>query len=184
MEAQAVRQEESRRLWNAAARMSVSGSCISRLLTHTDRFRVCVASWIRVRYLVEAKDTTDPTWVSGETATWSSIESSLGIVSACLPVLRPLFSRVHKGLGSSIFTRSFLSAPKGTYGHSTGEAPSHARNLGSDWQGGPVRRENQRSEDAIELTNIISGGGSGDVSCADADRIMVRSEVKQAHSYV
>lgn len=143
-----------------------------------------MASWIRVCYLVEAKDTIDPTWVSGKTATWSSIESSLGIVSACLPVLRPLFSRVRKGLGLSIFSRSVISTPKGTYGDSTGEAPSHARSLGSDWHGGAARRGNQPSEDAIELTNIISGGGLGDVLCADADRIMVRSEVKQAHSYV
>lgn len=35
------------------------------------------------------------TWSTVETAMWSSIEQAVSILCACLPTLRPLFSRVY-----------------------------------------------------------------------------------------
>ncbi|KAI8945517.1 hypothetical protein F4801DRAFT_124614 [Xylaria longipes] len=139
---------------------------------------VCIASWVRVYYLVLYTTSIDETWVSGETATWSSIEASLGIVSACLPVLRPLYLNIRNGRG--IFTTTSKEDYSGLK-----EQP-HTENLtnGSDRWNNPTRKAsgNRQSDDAINLTNFVSGGPLEEP--VDVDRIMVRSEIRQAHSYV
>lgn len=64
--------------------------------------------------------------------------------------------------------------------------PIHPHNLTHhlDRRGHPTREHFSpyRSDDAINLTNFVSGGLSEEN--IDVDRIMVRSEVKQTHSYV
>lgn len=134
--------------------MSVNGR--SKLIC-TDCRRVCVASWVCVYYLGVFKRLVDIPWVSRETATWSSVESSLGIVSACLPILRPLYSRMRKGLGLY---------------NSTENSPFHGPSLGSDWHG--------RSAGRGKHTNVPvrSRGPSEEVACADADRMTLRFSPK------
>lgn len=62
---------------------------------------VCVASVIRVSYVVQTSEM-DPSWSEVPGAIWTIIELNLGIVSACLPTLRPLFIHVfHGGYGST-----------------------------------------------------------------------------------
>ncbi|KAF3762737.1 hypothetical protein M406DRAFT_18111, partial [Cryphonectria parasitica EP155] len=51
---------------------------------------VCVTSILRILAFRTSKQS-DPTYTTIDTATWSSVEQSLGIVCACLPTLRPLF---------------------------------------------------------------------------------------------
>ncbi|KAI1073376.1 hypothetical protein F5B20DRAFT_587315 [Whalleya microplaca] len=53
--------------------------------------QVCIAGFIRIRYLVDYWQAYDKTWISGWISALSSLESSLGVVSACLPVLPPLY---------------------------------------------------------------------------------------------
>ncbi|RYC57529.1 hypothetical protein CHU98_g8683 [Xylaria longipes] len=104
---------------------------------------------------------------SGETATWSSIEASLGIVSACLPVLRPLYLNIRNGRG--IFTTTSKEDYSGLK-----EQP-HTENLtnGSDRWNNPTRKAsgNRQSDDAINLTNFVSGGPLEEP--VDVDRIML-----------
>ncbi|KAI9886879.1 MAG: hypothetical protein M1823_001315 [Watsoniomyces obsoletus] len=52
---------------------------------------VCVASIVRVPYLWMLTTSGDPTWYSVNAAIWTMVEVDLGIVCACLPVMRPLF---------------------------------------------------------------------------------------------
>ena len=62
---------------------------------------VCVASVIRVPYIAQIS-LLDPSWSDVYGAIWSVVELNLGIVSACLPTLRPLFLHVfHGGYSSS-----------------------------------------------------------------------------------
>ena len=62
---------------------------------------VCVASVIRVPYIARVS-LLDPSWSDVYGAIWSIVELNLGIVSACLPTLRPLFLHVfHDGYGST-----------------------------------------------------------------------------------
>lgn len=62
---------------------------------------VCVASVIRVPYIAHIS-LVDPSWSDVGGAVWSVVEPNLGIVSACLPTLRPLFLHVFRGGYSSI----------------------------------------------------------------------------------
>ncbi|GAQ45190.1 hypothetical protein AtubIFM55763_006651 [Aspergillus tubingensis] len=54
---------------------------------------VCVASAIRIYYFTFINDV-DVTWNLGNVFIWSSVEPSIGIVCACLPVLQPLFRTI------------------------------------------------------------------------------------------
>ncbi|KAF6808618.1 hypothetical protein CPLU01_15648 [Colletotrichum plurivorum] len=57
---------------------------------------VCIASAVRVHHLGVFASATDITWMMGPVAIWSSVEPSVGIVSACLPAFKPLL-RALKG---------------------------------------------------------------------------------------
>ncbi|KAM0795174.1 hypothetical protein BDR22DRAFT_894424 [Usnea florida] len=60
----------------------------------------CVASVIRVPYIARMS-LLDPSWSDVYGAIWSIVELNLGILSACLPTLRPLFLHVFRGGYSS-----------------------------------------------------------------------------------
>ncbi|KAI0554400.1 hypothetical protein F4679DRAFT_525941 [Xylaria curta] len=145
---------------------------------------VCVASWVRVYYLAIFTTAIDTTWVSGETATWSSIEASLGIVSACLPVLRPLYLKARNGRGLSTLVHTAFSPKTSKNDYSGSKCQSNAQTHSSESWRNPTQNiliPNQ-SDEAINLTNFVSSGLSE--AGMDPDRITVRSEVKQSHSYV
>lgn len=57
---------------------------------------VCVASVIRVPYIAHIS-LVDPSWSDVYGSIWSIVELNLGIVSACLPTLRPLFRHAFRG---------------------------------------------------------------------------------------
>lgn len=57
---------------------------------------VCVASVIRVPYIAHIS-LVDPSWSDIDGVIWSVVELNLGIVSACLPTLRPLVIHVFQG---------------------------------------------------------------------------------------
>ena len=56
----------------------------------------CVASIIRVPYIAHIS-LIDPSWSDVYGAIWSVVELDMGIVSACLPTLRPLYMHVFHG---------------------------------------------------------------------------------------
>ncbi|KAI1207205.1 uncharacterized protein F4807DRAFT_462934 [Annulohypoxylon truncatum] len=122
---------------------------------------VCIASWIRVYYLVQFRRTVDTTWMSGEAATWSSIESSFGIVSACLPTLRPLYLKVRSSGRLSIFHpgKYSIKASKRSEGSSNAHETSRGEPHNIYLQNGPPWKTSgqQHSEDAINLTNFVVG---------------------------
>ena len=84
---------------------------------------VCVASMVRIFYLSKVA-TTDPTWTAVDPSMWSSIELCLGVVSACLPTMRPLLRtvfriRIRIGLATSSTQNSTkMSKLNNSYGSS------------------------------------------------------------------
>jgi hypothetical protein len=69
----------------------------------TTRESVCIASFIRIYYMIPLKHNLDVTWIMGDVYVWSSVEPCMGILCACLPTLQPLIRRVLKKImGSSI----------------------------------------------------------------------------------
>ncbi|KAF2016342.1 hypothetical protein BU24DRAFT_441549 [Aaosphaeria arxii CBS 175.79] len=51
---------------------------------------VCFASLYRIVTIVHLTQTTDISWAKSDVFIWSSVEPSIGIISGCLPTLRPL----------------------------------------------------------------------------------------------
>ncbi|KAK1997403.1 hypothetical protein LX36DRAFT_73664 [Colletotrichum falcatum] len=60
----------------------------------------CVASMVRLKFLVSFSNTFDPTWDNVETLVWSTLEINLAMICGSLPALRPLFIRVQEAMGS------------------------------------------------------------------------------------
>ncbi|KAL8916463.1 MAG: hypothetical protein Q9208_008495 [Pyrenodesmia sp. 3 TL-2023] len=54
----------------------------------------CIAGVVRFCYLENVGKGSDPTWDTIDSAIWATVEPCIGIVSACLPVMAPLF-RTH-----------------------------------------------------------------------------------------
>ncbi|KAF9692270.1 hypothetical protein EKO04_009802 [Ascochyta lentis] len=72
---------------------------------------VCLVSCIRLQSLVAVSNSSDPTYDNPSAAAWSSVESSVGIICSCLPLLRPLVTRWLPDVLPS-YKRSFKSKQK------------------------------------------------------------------------
>lgn len=70
---------------------------------------MCVVSILRI-VAFDSSNQDDPTYTTINTAMWSSVEQSLGIICACLPTLRPLFRQ--------LYDASQYSLDKGSGSHS------------------------------------------------------------------
>ncbi|KAL8734353.1 MAG: hypothetical protein Q9166_001551 [cf. Caloplaca sp. 2 TL-2023] len=69
-------------------------------------FGVCVAGIVRFFYIRQIVPF-DATWTQVDPAIWSSVEPSIGIVSACLPIMGPIFrTRLTEIRSTSRFSRS------------------------------------------------------------------------------
>ncbi|KAF4445620.1 hypothetical protein F53441_10684 [Fusarium austroafricanum] len=118
---------------------------------------VCIASAVRVYYLDEFSRAPDKTWAMGTVAIWSSVEPSMGIVSACLPSFNA-FVRYVRHRGSSGDRRSSY----------------HASNAG--------KGNRLRFDDEIALRSQAVGGGGSTHSREGSERagqIYVKTDVEQ-----
>ncbi|XHG09504.1 hypothetical protein AWENTII_012559 [Aspergillus wentii] len=97
---------------------------------------VCIVSILRITAFRKSNPK-DPTYTTVETAMWSSIEQSVGIICACLPTFRPLFRRLygasqHSSNGKSTGTQRTPSttihlSDLGSRGGETGSTVGFAR---------------------------------------------------------
>ncbi|KAH9864417.1 hypothetical protein J1614_010351 [Plenodomus biglobosus] len=71
---------------------------------------VCIVSILRLPQIAAISNSTDPTYDNAPAATWSCVEANVGIICACLPLLRPLVTRLVPGIFSS--RRRTDSAPR------------------------------------------------------------------------
>lgn len=68
---------------------------------------VCIVSILRLQSLVAISNSSDQTYDNPPAATWSSVETNVGIICACLPLLRPLLAKY--------FPRAFPSRHRSQY---------------------------------------------------------------------
>lgn len=68
---------------------------------------VCLVSILRLKSLIAVSKSSDLTYDNAPAAMWSSVEVNTGIISACLPTLRPFAARYI----SSFASRSDQSQP-------------------------------------------------------------------------
>ncbi|KAH7174851.1 uncharacterized protein B0J16DRAFT_185701 [Fusarium flagelliforme] len=117
---------------------------------------VCIASAVRIHYLNVFSTAVDTTWHMGPVAIWSSVEPSMGIVSACLP--------------------SFKSLLRHLRGKSVARASTQVSNSGGRGNNKP------KFDDEIALRSQIVGGEGSMRSTqgSEADRhIFVKTSVEQ-----
>lgn len=57
-------------------------------------YSVCYASAIRIYYIAHVADGHDPSWNAWWPGVWSVVEVDVGVICACLPIMRPLFCRI------------------------------------------------------------------------------------------
>lgn len=123
-------------------------------------FSTCVAGALRCYAVELMTENEDTTWNFGRGFIWSSIEPSLGIISACLPTLRPLVRKY--------FPTVFGSSPKASkYGYK--DSKSHT-SQSRDFYRLEDRGKYPHGGDEIALTNDIRKGGgnsAGGDSAAD-----------------
>ncbi|KAK2017050.1 hypothetical protein LZ32DRAFT_577661 [Colletotrichum eremochloae] len=60
----------------------------------------CVASMVRLKFLVTFTNTYDATWDNVEINIWSTLEIDLAMICGSLPALLPLFSKMKEKMGS------------------------------------------------------------------------------------
>ncbi|KAI0430708.1 hypothetical protein F5Y09DRAFT_307043 [Xylaria sp. FL1042] len=135
---------------------------------------VCVVSAVRIwafyRFTVEI----DVTWVDADVFLLSSVEPAFGIVSACLPSLRPLYRRARaKVTGKEVHTST-----TGTW-----YANSKASRLGNNYVrfGDDNSRSAEPEHDDIALTSI--GKGPNGNKTIPQNIILVRSEITQSSNH-
>ncbi|KAF2965681.1 hypothetical protein GQX73_g7894 [Xylaria multiplex] len=130
---------------------------------------VCVVSAVRIwafyRFTVE----TDITWVQADVFLLSSVEPAFGIVSACLPSLRPLYRRAR----AKITGKESHSTTTGTW-----YANSKASRIGNSYVRFGDDSSRSAERDDIALTSIGKGPNSN--KPIPQNIILVRSEITQS----
>lgn len=132
---------------------------------------------MRIYYLNVFSSAIDATWYMGPVCVWSAVEPSIGILSACLPNMRPLFVFVRNKVSSSDRSehRSHSAPAPGiiTWGGSGGPGSKGAK--------GSHRRKDEDelrlTKNNYSMTNIVTVGGSSESGVSQGEGIVVRSEV-------
>ncbi|KAI0095841.1 hypothetical protein GGR51DRAFT_553799 [Nemania sp. FL0031] len=130
---------------------------------------VCVVSAVRIWAFYQFTVEVDITWVQANVFLLSSVEPAFGIVSACLPSLRPLYRRARAKITGK--------DPNGS-SNATWYATSKASRIGNSYVrfGDDSSRSGER--DDIALTSIGKGPNSN--KPIPQNIILVRSEITQS----
>lgn len=110
---------------------------------------VCFASLYRIITIVHLTQTTDISWAKSDVFIWSSVEPSIGIISGCLPTLRPLLMHILESFFGYSPSTWRSSGATGSHGLSPLETISKKR----------TRKVNKR--DILEETQITQLGADG-----------------------
>ncbi|KAG9184959.1 hypothetical protein G6011_11789 [Alternaria panax] len=112
---------------------------------------VCLVSILRLQSLVAISNSDDPSYDNPPAATWSSVESNVGIICACLPLLRPLITkwipRAFPSNHRSIYTHSRPNGAR-AYGSRGGSKALHTKD---DYVLDVTKRSNGSSEDTRDI---------------------------------
>ncbi|KAL8747136.1 MAG: hypothetical protein Q9190_000959 [Brigantiaea leucoxantha] len=99
----------------------------------------------------------DVSWTAQRVGIWVIVECNIGIVSACLPILRPLFTTKYPSSPASFLSRFFRTIV------STVRSNSHSQGGGSSSNGTSQRyRQSRKAVGDVEKGDGSSGGRSPD----------------------
>lgn len=127
-------------------------------------FFTCIISIIRIRTLKVAASTDDPNWNNVDAATRSFLEVTITILAACLPTLRPIFSKIMPRLFGSSIRRSQGRSQYGAYIHAPGSS------LNTNLNGTKVRTAKIIKPDS---TRSLQDQDSIELDTHDSERVPV-----------
>jgi hypothetical protein len=131
---------------------------------------VCFASLYRIITIVRLAQTRDISWAKSDVFIWSSVEPSVGIISGCLPTLRPLMLYVMRWVG--IEPSTIGAAKVSAHGGRPGDSTINPLETISQ------KRTRKMKRDILDITTLgdeEEGGGMGPFS-KDIDSSVARSE--------
>lgn len=142
---------------------------------------ICAAGTLRTYYLFSFVSTDDPTWSLGPLSLWSSIEPAIGVVTACMPNLLPLYywagDRIrHLRYGEDRTSNNHSKrGAAGAAGHDGNRLPTYVEN-------NLVLRP--KEDDEIRLTTLATAARGSSMESFHGGQyygtgIVVRSEVTQ-----
>lgn len=133
---------------------------------------VCIAGVVRVHSLTFMVKSPDLTWNMAQSFVWSCVEPCIGIVSACLPTLRPLLRRCFPRW----FTRSKRSAATPNY---TNDASLNFKSQnGEFYRLQDSTKFTPSRDDEVCLTNEIDMGDPHKGGDGPTNGISVRRDIE------
>ncbi|KAF1977385.1 hypothetical protein BU23DRAFT_577939 [Bimuria novae-zelandiae CBS 107.79] len=110
---------------------------------------VCLVSILRLQSLVAISNSSDPTYDNPPAATWSSVETNIGIICSSLPCLRPLITRYLPGVltASSTSTRSWRC-------NGDKAAPRASRSIFGRYMGASTKVKTLKSEEIFDPNQV------------------------------
>ncbi|KAI4202070.1 MAG: hypothetical protein LQ350_002859 [Teloschistes chrysophthalmus] len=105
---------------------------------------VCIAGIVRIPLLSELS-LSDITWTSTNVGVWVNVECNIGILSACLPILRPLFSTKYASSPVSHLTRLVRTITGSSRSNNSGSNSSNACSSSNDPEKGVASEPNSDS---------------------------------------
>jgi len=118
---------------------------------------------------------TDGTWSSTDLMSWSVAEPDIYLISACLPTLRPILSRIWGRNGST--TNSSHRYGK-SFGGTVGTNANYKPNSGAQTQQSDNYCDSALYGDEVQLVSIVGKeANTNRVEVRDQDRIYVEREV-------
>ncbi|KAI1811392.1 hypothetical protein GGS20DRAFT_579099 [Poronia punctata] len=133
---------------------------------------VCVVSAVRIWAFYEFTVQRDIVWVQADVFLLSSVEPAFGIVSACLPSLRPLYRRARDNLTG----KDKSTTNPSSYGNSNLRS-SYVR-FGDE----AAAKSIDEHDDAVALTSVGIGKGSVSNRSIPDNGILIRSEITQSET--
>ncbi|KAL8923260.1 MAG: hypothetical protein Q9172_003202 [Xanthocarpia lactea] len=139
---------------------------------------VCVAGIIRIPYLSELR-LSDATYTSVGIGVWVNVECNIGILSACLPILRPLFSTKYASSPISRLTRIFHTLTNSHLSSSSRE------NLTSDPEKGTLKLSSDaKTAEGFKWLNDSTAGGGRRGSRNDSCRVPDTMSPAQGRKFI
>ncbi|KAF2186516.1 hypothetical protein K469DRAFT_738399 [Zopfia rhizophila CBS 207.26] len=117
---------------------------------------VCVVSILRLQSLVAISNSEDPTFDNPPAATWSSVETNVGIICSCLPCLRPLLAKCLPDVFSSSAQCSANSATPHSgskYGRQSNGLDTTLASIDSKYSQGSSIEE--KGDDRIQVVTVV-----------------------------
>ncbi|KAF2197508.1 hypothetical protein GQ43DRAFT_402891 [Delitschia confertaspora ATCC 74209] len=111
---------------------------------------VCIVSILRLQSLISISNSWDPTYDNPPAATWSSVETNVGIICSCLPCLRPLVAKFFPKVFASYQGTSTGPLPRST---AYGQRSAAWRSVNLEPIGSNTRVETE--EDGIHVMTTV-----------------------------